>query len=286
MVEGLGVQLRRIDLEVDAARVAVFEVGAGEPCVLLHGYPQSHACWRKIVPALAAGRRVIAPDWFGWGASERSFAQRPCFDDEVERLGLLLDRLGIDRANLFGHDYGGLIGLAFAAASPERVLRLALINTRAHRRPALGSYLGFSVGTWMARTPGLRWLLTRWAHWIHLRVLGRYVRGGAFSQRELLGYLRWMQEPEGRRWFGHFWKHFRAGAHPELGAAAERFRMPVALIWGVRDSMFPFSIARDLARRIPHAALVALDGDHYILEEKPEEVTAALLTLLEAAAPD
>ncbi len=58
-------------MTVAAARVRCLDRGEGEPVLLLHGYPQNHSCWRAQISALAATRRVIAPDWFGWGASER-----------------------------------------------------------------------------------------------------------------------------------------------------------------------------------------------------------------------
>jgi pimeloyl-ACP methyl ester carboxylesterase len=88
-----GADARR-DVVVDGARLAVFARGDGEPCLLLHGYPQSHWCWRRVVAPLAATHRVLAPDWIGWGDSERSLRVAPVYDDEVARLERLLDALG------------------------------------------------------------------------------------------------------------------------------------------------------------------------------------------------
>src|SRR5688500_4568944 len=99
--------------------------GQGEAVVLLHGYPQSRLAWRHQLPELARTHRVVAPDWCGWGESGRSLAASFRYEDEVARLGRLLDALSIERANLVVHDYGGLLGLGFAAAHPSRVLRLA-----------------------------------------------------------------------------------------------------------------------------------------------------------------
>ncbi len=66
-----------------------------------------------------------------------------------------------------------------------------------------------------------------------------------------------------------------------LAAGLGRVGCPTAIIWGDRDRYIPFSTARELAERIPGATLTQLTGgDHYIMEERPDEVTAALLELL------
>jgi pimeloyl-ACP methyl ester carboxylesterase len=70
-------------------------------------------------------------------------------------------------------------------------------------------------------------------------------------------------------------------AVPGLSAGLGRIDCPTAIIWGDRDRYIPFSTARELAQRIPNATLIRLSGgDHYIMEERPNEVTAALLELL------
>jgi pimeloyl-ACP methyl ester carboxylesterase len=271
--------LARRDLVIDGVRVALFEAGAGPPIVLLHGYPQSHRCWRRVAPALATSHRVIVPDWFGWGESERSLALAPRFDDEVHRVGALLDALGLDRVAIAGHDYGGLLALAFATRSPARVTRLALINTRAHGTFSWPWYLTLGAATWLARIPLLGRSLALWpSYTLHRRIImRRYVANGSFDEAELDGYLRWMATWPGRRWFAHFYRHFRISPRRELGRAAPTLAMPIALIWGDRDPYFPFAIAEDLATRIPKAMLTRIEGgDHYVVEERPTEVIAAL----------
>src|SRR5262245_3727958 len=94
-------------LQIDGVELCCLELGAGEPVRLLHGYPQSHLCWQFHAKELAKTHRVIAPDWFGWGESERSLAITPEYSAEVDRIGLLADALKLDRFNLAGHDYGG-----------------------------------------------------------------------------------------------------------------------------------------------------------------------------------
>lgn len=67
----------------------------------------------------------------------------------------------------------------------------------------------------------------------------------------------------------------------DVAARLPAVRCPVAIIWGDRDPYCPFAIAEDLARRIPGGALTRLAGaDHYVMEERPDEVTRALQDLL------
>jgi pimeloyl-ACP methyl ester carboxylesterase len=94
-------------------------------------------------------------------------------------------------------------------------------------------------------------------------------------------YLGWMDTPRGRRTFAEFFMHYHLRAVPELSQGLSRISCPTAVIWGDRDRYIPFGTARELAERIPGATLTRLaGGDHYIMEERPAEVTEALLELL------
>jgi pimeloyl-ACP methyl ester carboxylesterase len=255
------------------------EAGKGEPVLLLHGYPQCASCWRHQIPALAARYRVIAADWPGFGRSAPPDSPAT-YDAEVERIGRLADSFGLDRFNLVAHDYGGFLGLGYVLRHPDRIIRLALLNTRAHNifRPW---FYRFSLSQhWAAaHLPALvRRLPLRRLHHLALRP---YRRLGCFDDALEDEYLGWMDTPRGRRTFVEFFANYHVPAVPELGAGLGRIDCPTAVIWGDRDRYIPFATARELAERIPGASLTRLTGgDHYIMEERPDEVTAALLKLL------
>lgn len=255
------------------------EAGEGEPVLLLHGYPQSASCWRHQIPKLAAGHRVIAPDWPGFGRSGPP-SNAATYDAEVERIGQLADAFGLDRFNLVAHDYGGFIGLGFTLRHPERVKRLALLNTRAHN----------TFRTWFYRfSLGQRWAVTNTpaiAHRLPLRPLHRlflrpYRRLGCWDDAVETEYLGWMDSAQGRRAFVDFFTHYHLPAVPWLAEGLHTIGCPTAVIWGDRDRYIPWSTAAQLAERIPRATLTRLHGaDHYVMEERPDEVSAALLQLL------
>lgn len=269
------------ELTLDGVRVRYVDVGTGDPLVLLHGYPQSSACWRKQIGALARSRRVIAPDWIGWGSSERSLVPSCEYGVEVARIGRFLDALGLAAVDLATHDYGGFLGLGFVIAHPARVRRFAILNSRAHRTFPWPSYLQFATFSALGRSPALRGLVERIPlGTIHRRSLARYVRKGCFDAALLERYVGWMDDVAGRRWLAHFFAGYEVTVRPELGAGLASITCPTAVVWGDRDPFCPFATAEDLARRIPGAGSTALTriagADHYVMEERPAEVLAAL----------
>ncbi|MGH3677726.1 MAG: alpha/beta fold hydrolase, partial [Mycobacterium sp.] len=205
------------------------------------------------------------------------------YDAEVEHIEQFATSFGLDRFNLVAHDYGGFLALGYLRRHPERVLRLALLNTRAHNifRPW---FYRFSIGQqWVAtHAPAVaRRLPLRRMHHYALR---RYRALGCFDTAQEGEYLGWMDTPQGRRAFVDFFAHYHVPAVPGLAESLGRIDCPTAVIWGDRDHYIPFETALELAEHIPHATLTRLrGGDHYIMEERPAEVTAALLDLLDRA---
>ncbi|WP_232236369.1 alpha/beta fold hydrolase [Nocardia sp. BMG51109] len=248
--------------------------------LLLHGFPENHSCWRAQIGPLAARRRVIAPDWFGWGASERPPGSRCDYESEVALVAALLDSFGVDRVDLAGHDYGGYLAVGFAAAHPDRVRRLAILNSRAHRTFPLPYYLLFAMLGVQARQPILRRaLLSAPLGTVHRHAMKRYVRQGAFDTARLEDYVGWLDTRSGRaRYADYFAGYSVRPQRTELSA----IRCPSAIIWGDRDTACPFTIAEDLAHQFPDATLTRIAGaDHYVMEERPSEVTDALLAWLQ-----
>ncbi|WP_052365298.1 alpha/beta fold hydrolase [Halotalea alkalilenta] len=111
--------------------LAVYEAGSGPAIVLLHGFPGLAYTWRHQIPALAAaGYRVIVPDLRGYGLSDRPEAVE---DYDVAQLTAdlvgLLDALGVERAVLMGHDWGGLLAWQMPLFYQERIAGVIALNT-------------------------------------------------------------------------------------------------------------------------------------------------------------
>ena len=106
--------------------------GGGDPVLLLHGFPQTHYCWRRVVPVLAESHTVVAPDLRGYGGSHapaggahgEGFSKREMATELVE----LMHVLGFDRFAVVGHDRGARVAYRMALDRPASVDRLAILN--------------------------------------------------------------------------------------------------------------------------------------------------------------
>jgi len=121
---------RRID--TGQVRLAVAEAGdpAGEPVVLLHGFPESSRCWRHQLPALAeAGYHAVAPDLRGYGDSDRPAAvEEYAAPKLVGDVAGLIRGLGHESAHVVGHDWGGGLAWGLAGNLPQMVRSLTILN--------------------------------------------------------------------------------------------------------------------------------------------------------------
>lgn len=168
--------------------------GAGRPVLLLHGFPDTHAIWRHQIPALAAaGLQVIAPDLRGYGQTDVPSATAAYsinfLADDVLRL---MDALGIEKASLVGHDWGGLIGWHLAMHAPDRFERYVALST-GHPAAIAGAGIAQYLRFWYVlvfRTPVLAEQLLRANDWFLLRQM--------IGDREQQEIWRVPLEPPGR----------------------------------------------------------------------------------------
>jgi pimeloyl-ACP methyl ester carboxylesterase len=113
-------------LEVAGTPAHVVDAGEGPPVILIHGYGDTADGWRRVVPGLLSGHRVIALDVPPFGRSGR-LPRQELFDFYTDWFPALFDELGLDSATVIGHSLGGAIALRFALANPHRVDRLGLV---------------------------------------------------------------------------------------------------------------------------------------------------------------
>ncbi|KAB8186712.1 haloalkane dehalogenase [Microbispora catharanthi] len=104
------------------------ETGSGAPFVFLHGNPASSHLWRKVLPGIRAGARLLAPDLIGMGRSGKPDVPYR-FADHARYLDAWFDRLGLEDVVLVGHDWGGALAFDWAARHPGRVRGVAFFET-------------------------------------------------------------------------------------------------------------------------------------------------------------
>lgn len=117
-------------LEIQGARMHYIDQGAGEVILCLHGEPSWSFLYRKMIPILSQQYRVIAPDWIGFGKSDK-FTEPNDYSFQLHRDSLveLIDALQLEQITLVCQDWGGLIGLRVAGELPDRFARLVIMNT-------------------------------------------------------------------------------------------------------------------------------------------------------------
>jgi pimeloyl-ACP methyl ester carboxylesterase len=117
-------------VRVNGISLYVEDHGSGTPVLLIHGWPDSAKLWRHQIPVLAAhGYRVVAPDLRGLGRSDRpDGVAEYALLNAVTDMAQLLDRLGIDRVHVVGHDWGAGVAWLLAMLHPDRVDRLVILS--------------------------------------------------------------------------------------------------------------------------------------------------------------
>ncbi len=263
----------------------------GRPVVLVHGNPTWGYLWRNFIPPLVgAGFRLIIPDHLGFGRSDKpddpSLYRIP---RHAERFELLLESLDLREATVVPQDWGGPIGLAWAARHPERIHSLAILNTIAHR-PAASVKL--PVHLRLFRTPGVGEILAKGAHFfvrgflfkaglVHPERLGVQERAAYLAPHPTwssrTGILVFPREipagPEGSV------SDFLDSVHDGLMSLRSK---PVFIAWGMKDIAFLPSYLDDLwLADFPNAQVLRLpEAGHYLQEDAHETIVPALLQFL------
>ena len=271
-------------VEVGGRHLFFYDAGAGDraPLVLVHGLGDEADTWRRLLPALARHRRVLAPDLPGFG---RSGGPRRAYTSAffARTVADFMAAIGVDRAVLAGHSMGAAVAQRLAIARPELVERLVLIGGAlpAQRRYPPGQLwlfltpgLGEAIYTSLRRSQeGAYATLRPYYHdldalpheeraFLRERVWARVWSSG--QRRAFLSALRWLSI-EGAA---------RADTFRERMA---RMQTPTLVLWGEQDMIVPRAAGEGLARLLPGAQLHVIPGSgHLPHQERPEAVEQLL----------
>ncbi|MCZ7649052.1 MAG: alpha/beta fold hydrolase [Planctomycetota bacterium] len=276
-------------LDRGGLRYHYLDEGQGEPLVMVHGNPTWSFYFRNLVAAFRSHYRCVAPDHIGCGFSDKPGDERYAYtlDRRVDDLEALLERLGLrEDLTLILHDWGGMIGLAYAARHPERVRRFVILNTSAFHLPASKP---FPWQLWLTRTP-LGALLVR-----GLNLFGRGAARACVTRRPLppevraaylapydswahrIAVLRFVQDiPLRPRDPGY---ETVSGVEQSLARFRDR---PMLICWGEKDFVFDRHFLAEWERAFPGAELHRFpDCGHYILEDAGAEIAELVREFLD-----
>ena len=268
--------------------------GHGRPVLFIHGLGSSgYMEWRFNLEPAAASHRVYAPDLPGFGRSEKPRATYgiPYFTRFVDSY---MESRGLGKVAVVAASLGGRGALELALEHPERVERLVLVNSLGLGRPSVHMTYGLitlpRVGETMMRAAGSA---LRWAPLPMIRkVAGRYTGVSADLERTMddqyLEHLRELYAAQG--YHDAYLATLRSlvnpkslfGAEYDLTKRLPNIKVPVHLIWGADDPLFPVSHATRAHAAIPDCRLTVIEGaGHTPQAERPEEFNRALLSFLD-----
>lgn len=267
--------------EFDGLRMHYVDEGAGDPVLLLHGEPTWSYLYRKMIPPLAAKYRVIAPDYIGFGKSDKwTVVEDYTFERHEHHLERLVEKLDLRNMTIVVQDWGGPIGLVYAANHPERVARLVILNTglfsgQGNLGPGLQSWREY-----VARTPDLP----------IGKMLGRAIkpRGGIPAEVEA-AYDAPYPVPEAKAGAQAFpaiipTKPDEPGAAQMLHAkeVLQKWDKPALVMFSDQDPIFSVEAGQKMQALIPGAQFSVIEGaGHFLQEEKGEEIAERMLKFMQ-----
>jgi len=147
-------------MEINGGRLHYIDEGQGEIILCLHGEPSWSYLYRKFFPVLSKNYRVIAFDFFGFGKSDKPVSEDDCtYQFHFDALRAFVEKLDLRDITLVVQDWGGLIGLPFAASFPDRFKRLVIMNTGLPSGQGIRSLSelikGFAFFMWRRASAGL-----------------------------------------------------------------------------------------------------------------------------------
>jgi haloalkane dehalogenase len=264
-------------LEWQGLRLHYLDEGQGAPVVLFHGEPTWAFLYRRVaLPLLATGYRVIAPDYPGFGRSDKPVD--PAFytyDNQTAAAGAVIEHLGLAEATAVVQDWGGPIGLRLAVEPPGRFRRLCVLNTSLFGRPSEG-FLRWR--DFAARHPDLP--------------VGDVMRRSLAvppSEEVIAGYDAPFPDSTYKAGVRRFPAIVpTASTDPgaaemqQVAAALASWQNPALVLFSTEDPIFSVDVGRRFAETIPGAEpLQTIDGaGHFLQEDRGEEVGAAIAAFL------
>jgi haloalkane dehalogenase len=260
--------------EIDGHLMSYVDEGQGRVIVMLHGNPTWSFFYRNLIKLLRKNYRVIAPDHLGCGLSDKPQDYPYRMADHVANIERLLEYLQIEKHSLVLHDWGGAIGMGYAAEHHERIEALVIMNSAAFRSPRI---------PWRIAVCRLKFLGP-----LLVRGLNLFARAALFMavkkrmpkpvrQGFLAPYDNWENRVAILRFIEDIPLDIRHPSYESLmraeGGLDYFTENPTLILWGGRDFCFDDSFYHEWQRRFPNARSIYLESaGHYLLEDANGEV--------------
>lgn len=276
-------------MDVGGHRLHYLDEGVGEPVLMVHGNPTWSFYYRKLVAGLSDAFRTIVPDHIGCGLSDKPGPDRYGYrlKNRVEDLGEMIDRLEPERKlTLVVHDWGGMIGFAWAVHHPERVGRIVVTNTAAFPPPA-GKSIPLRLSVIRNLAPlsavlvlGLNAFARGAVRMAPKKRISADVRAGLLAP-----YNSWKNRIATLRFVQDIPLSDNDPGFDILTATADRLCLlaerPMLICWGMHDFVFDADYLAEWRRRFPGAEVHRFEqAGHYLLEDEPDRVLETIREFL------
>ncbi len=281
-------------------RMHYVDEGRGETLLFLHGNPTSGYLYRHMIAAFSDKFRCIAPDHLGFGQSDKPELADYSMRAHAMRLEAFVQELGLHDITLVVQDWGGVIGLSWAARHKSLIKRLVVLNTAGFIPQTLADFRalrplpwGFPL-LWSLRIPVLGELFVQGLNgFVRFMIpLGIYHRE-RLTKDVMRGYLDPYPTWASRR--AHLASVRQVPMTPrdsawqllaETGAELTGWQVPTQIIWGMRDPVFVPWFADEFERRLPnHAPTVRIpDASHFLQDDTPGPIIETMQRFLQTTA--
>jgi 4,5:9,10-diseco-3-hydroxy-5,9,17-trioxoandrosta-1(10),2-diene-4-oate hydrolase len=266
-------RINSVYVDTPAARFHYTKTGQGPPVVLIAGGAQWQYSYRDTIPVLAENHTVYAVDLPSQGYTQAAVNFSYTIPAMADAIGAFLDAMGLEKASLVAHSWGGAWSLSFVERYPERVDKLVLLDSPGlNKEPASQTavfgvpVVGEVVVKLMRRADFETSLRSAFAH--QERVTAEVVDEN----------WAWMSRPEQRE---AFLELVRSQDYGPLDQGLGRITASTLIVWGQDDQWLPASYAREYGRRIPGAEMKVIpDAGHNVHEDNPAQVNPLLAEFL------
>lgn len=254
--------------------------GKGPVIVMVHGNPTWSYYYRNLIHTLKDNFRIIAIDNMGCGLSDKPQKYSYTLKQHIENAKSLLDALKISKFSLVLHDWGGAIGMGVAAASPEKIEKIVVMNTAAFR----SNKIPFRIK--ICRTPLLGEIIVRLFNgfaWPATFMAVTNSMSDRVKEAYLAPYNSWKNRIATHRFVVDIPME---QDHPSYDTLVEvenglaeikSLNVPMLVVWGGKDFCFHDSFYNEWLERFPGAETTYYsDAGHYLLEDKKNEVNGRI----------
>ncbi|MCG9746236.1 alpha/beta fold hydrolase [Shewanella sp. Isolate8] len=274
---------KRNYLDRNGHKLQYVNEGQGEPVVMVHGNPSWSFYYRNLVKALSPNHQCIVPDHIGCGLSDKpdDAGYDYTLKNRIDDLEALLDHLEVkEKITLIVHDWGGMIGMGYAARYPERIKKIVVLNTGAFHLPEAKP---FPWALWICRNTLLGTVLVRGfnafssiASYVGVK---RAPMSKAIREAYVAPFNSWANRISTLRFVQDI--PLKPGDRnyelvSEISEKLSQFnQLPMMICWGLKDFVFDKHFLDEWKRRFPQAEVHEFaDCGHYILEDASDEVVA------------